>query len=95
MLVVLFVGLLVLIGCRALVGTVIKRRWPRYLHAFVSTMFVGLHALLALAFAWMAYLVTATEPLHLALSSLFVVFGAYEAGLAIAGLYVLAKPSAS
>ena len=91
----LFVGLLVLVGCRALAGTVIERRWPRHGHAFAGAMFVGLHALLALAFVWVAYLLAATDPLHLALSSLFVVFGAYEAGLAIAGLYVLAKPSAN
>ena len=95
MLKVLIVCLLALIGARLLAGTVIERRWPRHGQAFATTMFVGLHSLFALAFAWIAYLVAATDPIHFALSSLFVVFAAYETGLAAAGVYLLAKPSAS
>ena len=95
MLLALLVVLLVLIvGTRPAVR-VVDRRWPHYSDAVSITMIVGKHALLAFAFAWIAYRLAAGDPLHLAASVLFVVFGMWEVALAVAVLYVLAKPSAS
>jgi hypothetical protein len=88
-------GLFLVVLSRGVGLRVAKRRWPEHEETVVAASLVAQHALLALAFALMAYWVAAADLLRIVVSALMAVFALYETVFAGGMLYVLVRPPES